>query len=156
MQLNHKRGAENSDYAAGVARTWWLWVVLLPLVLCGCGAVPSPPGRRTTPRRTVHASPAELADGLAVFHNNGCGGCHTFVPAGADGTVGPDLDTAPERDARRANMGVVAFVRRSIVDPNAYIAPGFPRNVMPHGFGRKLSRRQLEDLVRFVATPASR
>jgi hypothetical protein len=53
-------------------------------------------------------------------------------------------------------MPVAAFVRRSIVEPNAYISPGYPKNVMPHGFGRKLSKRQLTDLVAFVATPASR
>jgi hypothetical protein len=78
------------------------------------------------------------------------------VPAGTGGSVGPDLDTKPEQDARRENLPLAAFVKRSIVDPNAYISPGFPRNVMPHGFSRKLSKRQLADLVAFVATPANR
>jgi mono/diheme cytochrome c family protein len=139
-----------------MARRWYPGVALLvPIVLCGCGAVPAPP-RRTTAQRKVTASAAALGVGLAVFGNNGCGSCHTFVRAGAGGSVGPDLDTKPEQDARRAKMPVAAFVRLSIVDPNAYISPGYPGNVMPRGFGRKLSKRQLADLVAFVATPARR
>ena len=31
------------------------------------------------------------ADGEAVFASAGCGSCHTFEPAGASGTIGPDL-----------------------------------------------------------------
>jgi mono/diheme cytochrome c family protein len=140
-----------------MTRRWYSRLVVLgPLILCGCGAVPGPPGRRTATQRPVTASATALGVGLATFHDNGCGSCHTFVPAGAGGSVGPDLDTKPEQDARRANMPIAAFVRRSIVDPNAYISPGYPKNVMPHGFGRKLSKRQLTDLVAFVATPASR
>jgi mono/diheme cytochrome c family protein len=131
-------------------------VLLVPVVLCGCGAVPSPPGRRKAAQRPVTASAAALRVGFAVFRDHGCGSCHTFVPAGTGGSVGPDLDTKPEQDARRENLPLAAFVKRSIVDPNAYISPGFPRNVMPHGFSRKLSKRQLADLVAFVATPANR
>jgi mono/diheme cytochrome c family protein len=128
--------------------------LLVPLV-SGCGSVPRPPGRRAAPttQQTVTASAAALQGGRTVFRNNGCGSCHTFVPAGTGGSVGPDLDTKPEQDARRAGMPLAAFVRQSIVDPNAYISPRYPRNVMPHGFGRKLSKQQLADLVAFVATP---
>jgi mono/diheme cytochrome c family protein len=104
----------------------------------------------------VTASATALAAGLAVFRDSGCGSCHTFVPAGAGGSIGPDLDTKPEQDARHAGTPISAFVRQSIVDPNAYISPGYPRNVMPHRFGRTLSRRQLADLVAFVAAPARR
>jgi len=48
-------------------------------------------------------------------------------------------------------MQLVAFVRQSIVDPNAYISPGYPKNVMPHGFDTTLSKRQLSDLVAVIA-----
>ncbi len=33
----------------------------------------------------------EEADGEAVFASAGCGSCHTFEPAGASGTIGPNL-----------------------------------------------------------------
>ena len=43
-----------------------------------------------------------------------------------------------------------------IVDPNAEIAKGYPANVMPENFGETLSKKELEDLVKFLFenTPA--
>lgn len=43
------------------------------------------------------------ADGEAVFASAGCGSCHTFEPAGASGSVGPDLgETDLNEDEIRA------------------------------------------------------
>jgi cytochrome c oxidase subunit 2 len=87
--------------------------------------------------------------GLAVFNNNGCGGCHTFKPAKSSGKLGPDLDKLPD-EARKANRGPLdQFVRESIVDPNAYIEPGFNANVMPTTF-KTLPKDQLDALVSFL------
>ena len=68
--------------------------------------------------------------GLTVFNAQGCGSCHTFKPAGSTGKVGPDLDNLAA-DAKKAGKPLADYVRESIVDPNAYIAPGFPKGVMP-------------------------
>ena len=62
--------------------------------------------------------------GKALFVSNGCNGCHTFKPAGAAGTVGPDLDKLPE-EAQRAGKSLEEFIRESIVNPDAYVEPGF-------------------------------
>ncbi len=86
--------------------------------------------------------------GLAVFNNNGCSGCHTFKPAGSKATTGPDLDNLPA-DARRAGKPLVAFVRESIVDPNAYIEKGYQPNIMPSTF-KSLPKQQLDALVQFL------
>jgi cytochrome c oxidase subunit 2 len=87
--------------------------------------------------------------GLAVYNNNGCGGCHTFKPAKSTGKLGPDLDKLPD-EARKANRGPLdQFVRESIVDPNAYIEPGFNGNVMPTTF-KTLPKDQLDALVGFL------
>src|SRR6266516_6627301 len=70
---------------------WRLRLVLLtPLALAGCRTPPPPVSVRAT--TTVTASARELAVGLAVFRDHGCGSCHTFMPAGAGGLIGPDLD----------------------------------------------------------------
>jgi cytochrome c oxidase subunit 1 len=41
------------------------------------------------------AGGGEMAAGLQVFVDSGCGGCHVLSAAGATGTVGPDLDQVP-------------------------------------------------------------
>jgi mono/diheme cytochrome c family protein len=100
---------------------------------------PAPPAPTTTGERPS-GSPAA---GKAVFAAEGCAGCHTFSPAGATGTVGPNLDDVLKgKDA--------AFIRQSIVDPNAVIAPGFNPGVMPQTYKEQLSPKQLDDLVAFL------
>jgi len=92
-----------------------------------------------------------VAAGKALFASSGCSSCHTFKPAGATGTIGPDLDSAPAKDAKADhNTALAAFVKQSIVDPNAYIAKGFTSGLMPGTFGKQLKASQIDDLVAFV------
>jgi cytochrome c oxidase subunit 2 len=86
--------------------------------------------------------------GKSVFVNNGCGSCHTYKPAGAAGTVGPDLDKLPQY-AKQAGKPLQPFVRESIVKPNAYVQKGYPANVMPPNFG-DLPKNQLDALVQYL------
>jgi cytochrome c oxidase subunit II len=88
--------------------------------------------------------------GLAVFNNNGCGGCHTFKPANSSGTVGPDLDDLAA-SAKKAGVPEEQFVRESIVDPDKYLAPGYPPDVMPKTFGT-LPKSQLDALVNYLVS----
>ena len=90
------------------------------------------------------------AAGKKVFKASGCGGCHTFKPAGTKGTVGPALTRARlTADAKRAKQSYRVFIRTSIVAPKTYVAKGYAP-VMP-SFSR-LSKKQLDDLVAFVAS----
>ncbi|HEX7626857.1 MAG TPA: cytochrome c oxidase subunit II [Gaiellaceae bacterium] len=99
------------------------------------------------------SQPASGSPGLAVFQQNGCAGCHTFKPAGATGTVGPDLDKLAA-EAKQANRGALAaFIEESIVKPGAYIAPGYP-NGMPPTFGTTIPPDKLKQLVQYLATGA--
>jgi cytochrome c oxidase subunit 2 len=92
--------------------------------------------------------------GLAVFQANGCASCHTFTPASATGKIGPDLDQLGQ-DATKANKGSLTdFIKQSIVDPNAYIAPGYPANLMPNIFGQLIPAAKLNALVQYLATNA--
>ena len=93
------------------------------------------------------------AAGKTVFASNNCASCHTFQPANATGTIGPDLDKAPAQDAKADhNMPLAAFIHESIVDPDAYIAKGFSKGLMPKNFGSTLSKTQLNDLVAFIVS----
>jgi mono/diheme cytochrome c family protein len=109
------------------------------------------PATTTEPTTTAATAAANPAQGKSVFASNGCGACHTFKPAGSSGSVGPDLDSAPALDAKKDNMPLPAFIRESIVSPNTYISPGYPKSVMPQTFGSTLTKTQLADLVAFIA-----
>jgi mono/diheme cytochrome c family protein len=99
----------------------------------------------TTPTTTAEQPAGSPQAGKAVFASAGCGACHTFTPAGASGTVGPNLDEALKgKDP--------AFVHESIVDPNAEITSGYSAGVMPQNFGQQLSQKQLDDLVAFLTS----
>lgn len=89
------------------------------------------------------------APGLTVYQQNGCGGCHTFKPAGSAGKVGPDLDNL-KQFAQQANRGSLqAFTRESIVQPAAYLQPGYP-DAMPHTYGSQIPGAKLDQLVQYL------
>jgi cytochrome c oxidase subunit 2 len=98
-------------------------------------------------RNALRAPPGEA--GKSVFAANGCASCHTLQAAGASGKVGPDLDKLPTY-AKQAGKPLEDFVKESIVDPNAYVQPGFPKGVMPPF--STLPKDQLDALVQFLVT----
>jgi cytochrome c551/c552 len=127
-------------------------------LLSGCSKT-VPGGKKVTtptPDTVVGKLPTlgpqgNAARGKPVFVSNGCGACHTFKPAGTTGKIGPNLNNLAA-SAQRANQGTLAqFIRASIVDPGAYVAPGFPAGVMPSTYAQQLSAQQLADLVAFLA-----
>jgi cytochrome c oxidase subunit 2 len=89
--------------------------------------------------------------GKQVFASNGCGGCHTLAAAGSSGTVGPDLDKVVADAAKYAKGRKPAdYIRESIVAPNAFVVPGFPKGTMPDTFAKQLSKQQIDALVQFL------
>jgi cytochrome c551/c552 len=113
---------------------------------------------KTTSAKTTTSSGGggDAAAGKAVFAANGCASCHTFKPANATGTVGPDLDKAPAADAKADHdMKLADFIKESIEDPDAYIAKGYAKGIMPSTFDKSLSGKQLNDLVAFIVSGSS-
>ena len=107
--------------------------------------VPTPPSPQ--PSGPAPAPAGDAAAGKAVFASQGCASCHTFTPAGAKGTIGPNLDNLAA-DATKANRGTLQqYAVESIEKPTAYAAPGFPQGTMPPF---NLSAKQLADLVAFL------
>jgi cytochrome c oxidase subunit II len=85
------------------------------------------------------------ADGMALFEQFGCGGCHTLAEAGSSAQVGPDLDNVlAGKDAE--------YVRTAIVEPNSEITEGFQPGVMPQDFGERIPSEQLDALVDYLLT----
>jgi mono/diheme cytochrome c family protein len=117
------------------------------VLLAGCGGSKSDVG--SLPQATA-ADPVAAGRDVFTSASAGCSGCHTFAAAGAFGTLGPDLVARLRPDAETAGKGLTPFVYQSIVSPNAYVAEGYPRGVMPQDFGDRLSDEQLADLVAFI------
>lgn len=163
-----RRNRPKPIVALGEALLWILFAALLvPAGFAGwavghytghtktvtVGAGTSAPAATTTAAaapKTTTAAAAPAASGKSIFVSAGCGACHTFKAAGTSGTVGPNLDTAPEKDAVKAKMKLDAFVKESIVSPNAFISPGFPKGVMPGNFEATLGPTKVAALVTFI------
>ena len=82
------------------------------------------------------------ANGEELFASFGCAGCHTLTAAGATAKVGPDLGKLGDVDA--------AFIQKSIVDPNAEVTKGYNPDIMPQDFGDKISKEELDALVKYL------
>jgi mono/diheme cytochrome c family protein len=133
-------------------RTRVLLLVCLAAILSGCGGGTTvAPTAATVIGSLPTAAPinGDAAAGAKLFASSGCGGCHTFKPAGSTGKVGPDLDNLAA-DAQKADQGPLdQYVFSSIKNPDAYVAPGFQPGVMPN-YGSQLSDKQIADLTAFL------
>jgi cytochrome c oxidase subunit II len=78
-----------------------------------------------------------------------CGGCHKLADAGTAGGVGPDLGKVLKgKDA--------AFIRQSILQPDAEIAPGFDKGIMPANYEQLLSKPEVDALVKYLEEVAAK
>jgi|SRR6476469_671430 len=106
-------------------------------------------GTGTTPAQKVPAG--DPAAGKALFTSSGCVACHVFTPAGSNGKIGPNLDEL-KQSAAKAGVELDHFITTSITDPNAYIAPGYKKGIMPPF--STLTSAQVADLVAFLSSGA--
>ncbi|RMF33815.1 MAG: hypothetical protein D6759_06540 [Chloroflexi bacterium] len=123
-------------------------LVILTLATGGCGRSAST-STLAGPAGNLPPAPA-VGQVQPLIEKGGCGSCH-LIPAieGATGAVGPSwCDIAEEVQAGKKD---VAFLRKSILDPNAEIAPGYPANLMPQNFGRLFTNEEIDLLVAFIA-----
>ncbi|HUZ83539.1 MAG TPA: c-type cytochrome [Gaiellales bacterium] len=108
-------------------------------------------GATTGPRPTNPGTGGSASSGKGLFTSSGCGSCHTFAPAGASGTIGPNLADAYKSAKADGNAPLDGYLYQSIADPNAYIVSGYSASLMPSTFGSSLSNSQINDLVAFLA-----
>lgn len=92
---------------------------------------------------------AQAKTGEQIFTAAGCAGCHTFAPAGSNGTIGPNLNDLKAAAAKFAKgKPPEEYVRESMLKPDAFIVPGFP-NAMPSYEGR-LTDQQIKALADYL------
>lgn len=83
----------------------------------------------------------DAGDGRALVERFGCMACHQLE--GQGGPVGPPFEEM---------RGDRAMLRRSILDPEAEIAPGYEdfAGTMPPNFGQQMTASELEALLDFM------
>ena len=113
--------------------------LLMALVACS-NSLPSP---------TPTLLPLE-SQGQVVFKNY-CSNCHGT--SGETVIVGPSLAGIATRGGdRMAGKDAQAYIRDSILNPNAYTVEGFPEGIMPLNMKDALSPKDLDAVVAYLLT----
>jgi mono/diheme cytochrome c family protein len=100
------------------------------------------------------AAPATdpIARGRQVYEAQSCATCHEPGLLNLWRPVGPPLDhVATVAEGRRPGVPAGEYIRQSIVDPGAYVVPGYPDS-MPRGLGERISAADLDALVAYLAS----
>ncbi|GJQ36277.1 MAG: hypothetical protein JETCAE01_22870 [Anaerolineaceae bacterium] len=89
----------------------------------------------------------ETASGV----NAGCRICHSLVEN--ERIIGPSFYGIADRAAERVpGMTAEEYLRQSILEPNAFVVPGYPEGQMIQNFGDILTGEQIQDLIAFLMT----
>jgi len=108
----------------------------------------------------------DAARGAKLYETLPCASCHDITKPWPGGAICPNLGNIASEAARIIRLreyrgrakDAAAYIRESIVDPDAYIVPGpnyrqaDGRSVMPKNFAETLTPAQLDDLVAFLLT----
>jgi cytochrome c oxidase subunit 2 len=124
--------------------------------------VPSPSA--TSAPAPAGVSPTSAAAGKTVFTATAkpitCNTCHTLAAAGANGTVGPNLDTRLRSDCATAaskrirGATLQKCIYTAITNPYRYIPSGYRPGLMPSNFAKTLTSTQIQALVTFLSSAA--
>ena len=94
----------------------------------------------------------QIARGRQVYRQLGCATCHEPSLGNLFRPVGPPLDQVGRVAGKRVpGMSAEEYLRQSIIDPGAYVVPGYPDS-MPRGLARDLSPEDLAALVAYLAS----
>ena len=118
-------------------------------LLAACGDADPTSTPTATPAPTATTAPPDGPSGPELIVSMGCAGCHTIdsIPEARE-EVGPDLSHIGARaDA--------AYIRESILDPNAVTASECPSGpcpigLMPPMFGIIMSPEEIDTLVAYL------
>jgi hypothetical protein len=132
---------------------------VLLLLASGCGGGASQQAATTRPLATTPAPSGQLLVGQNLFFGKQkyfCWVCHSIGDHEGNGR-GPDLDKLPELAARAKRGSVEAFIRDSILHPNAYSEPGFEKGLMSkvEGIPDEITAEQVDALVAFLTAARS-
>lgn len=122
-------------------------LVILIVVGAGCGSIATPPAP------SILWGDAQRGESIYRQGIDGappCLGCHALAAGGF--TLGPVMAGIGERAAGRiAGLTAEAYIRQSILEPTAFIVPGY-RNLMYVSYAEHLTEQDIVDLMAFLST----
>lgn len=97
------------------------------------------------------ASGEELFNTLYTEVGFACATCHNADSE--ERLIGPGLLNVKVHGAGHVEgLSVVEYLRQSIVEPNAYIVPDYPENLMPQTYSELLTEDQINDILAYLLT----
>jgi cytochrome c2 len=169
QKATHQRGVPVWLVAVYViVIAWALWFIATQVVpffkVLSPQSAAAPVAAPTVTITSVAPPPAaapdkgDAANGEKLFASSGCLACHSLKEG--EKIVGPSqyhvgrAAASIIKDSSYTGKAKTAgdYVRESIVDPNAYVVPGFAPGIMPQDFGKKLSAQGIDDLIAFLMT----
>ena len=120
-----------------------------------------PPTPVTEDKSAVDTGLLDL--GKAVYRQQACGVCHTLASVGTLGTFGPAQDNLAVNAAQRiheerykgAATTAEAYIRESIVNPQAFMVTGYQITRFPMPIFTNLSEREVDALVYLLMQPSA-
>lgn len=105
--------------------------------------------------RDMHIPDPEMGKKIyyetAAGVNAGCRICHSLEKD--EVIIGPSFYGIADRAGERIpGMTAEEYLRQSILEPNAFILPGYPAGQMIQNFGQILTEEQIQDLIAFLLT----
>lgn len=118
----------------------------------GIAVMPGEPPPTPTPAAATGPRPPQQ-----LFTAMGCVGCHKLDQDQTDNNIGqpgPNMRNLPETAGQRVpGQDAAAYVHTSIVDPNAFVNPGYIGGIMPQNFSEQMSEEEINSLVAWLLDP---
>ncbi|MCA9980486.1 MAG: cytochrome c [Anaerolineales bacterium] len=121
------------------------------LGLMGCNTAPTPTPAPLEPGDPDRGAALFAQPVIGTSNAVGCITCHslqeniTLVGPSIAGIASRAGETVPGQTAEE-------YLRLAIVEPNAYMVPGYQSGSMYLDYGRELSPQQIEDLIAYMLT----
>ncbi len=123
--------------------------LVLTIALAACGGSSGPAG------------PGDVARGKALYNQKtlgtksaeGCVSCHNYDESQGKAEKAPYTKGTATRAATRVpGVDAEAYIRESIIKPDAYVVEGFNKGDMYQKWGTELSQQEINDLVAYLLT----
>lgn len=123
----------------------WLVVIVICLLITACGGQARAGSLGDPEAGNVLFSQTSIREAPA------CSTCHSTEPDKV--IVGPSLaGIASRARERKPGMSAEAYLRESILEPNAYVVKGFSEGVMYQEFKGVLTGEEIDNLIAYLLT----